>query len=54
LAPLEAQIEKARKKHDALEGELRVVEAELDTFSGERQRFELRDVCNAPISCNWR
>jgi hypothetical protein len=48
LAPLEAQIEKARKKHDALEGELRVVEAELDTFSGERQRFDaLRDVCNA-------
>ena len=48
LAPLEGQIEQARQKHEALEGELRVVEAEIDTFSGDRQRFDaLRDVCNA-------
>jgi hypothetical protein len=48
LAPLDAQIEQARQKHEALEGELRVVEAELKTFSADRQRFDaLRDVCNA-------
>jgi hypothetical protein len=48
LAPLEAQIERARQKHEALEGELRVVEEELETFSADRQRFDaLRDVCNA-------
>lgn len=48
LAPLDAQIEQARQKHEALEGELRVVEAELNTFSADRQRFDaLRDVCNA-------
>ncbi len=48
LAPLEAQIEQARKKHEALKGELRAVEAELNTFSADRQRFAaLRDVCNA-------
>jgi hypothetical protein len=48
LAPLEAQIEKARQKHEALEGELRAVEAELSKFSGDRQRFDaLRDACNA-------
>jgi hypothetical protein len=48
LAPLEVQIEHARRKHAALEGELRVVEAELNTFRADRQRFDaLRDVCNA-------
>ena len=48
LAPLNAQIEQARQKCEALEGELRVVEAELETFSVDRQRFDaLRDVCNA-------
>ncbi len=48
LAPLNAQIEQARQKHRALEGELLVVEAELKTFSDDRQRFDaLRDVCNA-------
>jgi len=48
LAPLEGQIEKARQKHEALEGELRAVEAELGKFSVDRQRFDaLRDVCNA-------
>jgi cell division protein FtsB len=48
LAPLNAQIEKAQQKLAALEDELRVVEAELETFSSDRQRFDaLRDVCLA-------
>jgi outer membrane biosynthesis protein TonB len=48
LAPLNAQIEQARQKREALESELGVVEAELETFSADKQRFDaLRDVCNA-------
>src|SRR5512135_384411 len=48
LAQLNAQIEQAQQKHGVLEGELRVVEAELATYSADRQRFDaLRDVCNA-------
>jgi hypothetical protein len=48
LAPLKSQIEKAGQKRESLEGELRVVEAELEKFSAERQRFDaLMDVCNA-------
>jgi hypothetical protein len=48
LAPLDEQIERARQKHQALENELGVVEAELNTFSADRQRFDaLRDVCDA-------
>ena len=48
LAQLQAQIEQARQKHEVREGELRVVEAELETFSADRQRFDaLRDVCTA-------
>jgi chromosome segregation ATPase len=48
LAPLNAQIEQIRQKRETLEGELRVAEAELETFSSDRQRFEaLKDVCNA-------
>jgi hypothetical protein len=48
LAPLDAQIERVRQKHEGLERELRVVEAELGTFSADKQRFDaLRDVCNA-------
>jgi hypothetical protein len=48
LAPLNAQIEQARQKQEVLEGELRTVEAELETFSTDRQRFDaLREVCNA-------
>ena len=48
LATLDAQIGRARQKQEALEGELRVVEAELETFSAERQRIDaLRDVCKA-------
>ncbi len=48
LAPLNAQIEITRKKHGALEGELRAVEAELDKFSAARQRIDaLAEVCSA-------
>lgn len=48
LAQLNAQIEQTRQKHGVLEGELRVVDAELETFSADRQRFDaLRNVCNA-------
>ena len=48
LAPLNAQIEQARQRRETLEDELRVVEAELETFSADRQRFDaLQDVCNA-------
>jgi len=48
LTHLDAQIEQTRQKHEALEGELRTVEAELETFSTDRQRFDaLRDVCTA-------
>ena len=48
LAPLNARIDQVRKKHEALEGKLNIVEAEIETFSADRQRFEaLRDVCNA-------
>jgi outer membrane biosynthesis protein TonB len=48
LAPLNAQIEQARQKREALESELGVVEAGLETFSADKQRFDaLRDVCNA-------
>ena len=48
LAPLNAQIKQAQQKHGALEEALRTVEAELKTFSDDRQRFDaLRDVCNA-------
>lgn len=46
LAQLNAQIEPARQKHEVLEGELRVVTAELEAFSADRQRFDaLRNVC---------
>jgi len=48
LAPLEAQIEHVRQRQESLEDALRVVEAELETFSADRQRFDaLRDVCRA-------
>jgi hypothetical protein len=48
LAQLNAQIEQVRQKHEALEGELCIVDAELETFSADRQRFDaLRDVCSA-------
>jgi len=48
LEQLNVQIEQVRQKQGALEGELRVVEAELETFSADRQRFDaLREVCTA-------
>jgi hypothetical protein len=48
LAPLNAQIEQVRQKREKLEGELRVVEEELQKFSADRQRFDaLLEVCNA-------
>ena len=48
LAPLNAQIDLVRQKHERLAGELRVVEAELETFSADKQRYDaLKDVCNA-------
>jgi hypothetical protein len=48
LAPLKEQIEQTRKIKEALESDLHVVEAEIQTFSKDRQRYEaLRDVCDA-------
>jgi hypothetical protein len=48
LARLNAQIEQTRQKQGVLEGELRAVDAELETFSADRHRFDaLRDVCTA-------
>jgi len=47
LAPLNAQIEKARGTLAELECERKSVDAELETFSADRQRFDaLRDACN--------
>lgn len=39
LAPLEAGIERARQKKEALEGELRAVEGELEMYSAERHKL---------------
>ncbi len=48
LEQLNIQVEQAQRRYDALAGELRGVEAELETFSADRQRFDaLRNVCNA-------
>jgi len=48
LAPLSAQIEQIREKREMLKEQLRVVEAELEKFSADKQRYDaLRDVCNA-------
>ncbi|MGE5189200.1 MAG: AgmX/PglI C-terminal domain-containing protein [Gemmatimonadota bacterium] len=48
LEQLNTQLEQARQKHDALAGQLRAVEAEVESFSADRQRFDaLRDVCSA-------
>jgi uncharacterized membrane protein YgcG len=48
LAPLKSQIEQAGRKKEALEAQLRIVEAELESRSTDMQRFEaLKDVCNA-------
>ena len=48
LAPLNAQIEQTKGKVAELESDLRVLEAELETFSTDKKRFDaLRDVCDA-------
>ena len=48
LEPLQAQIGQVQEKIDSLENELRLVEAELETFSTDQQRFDaLGEVCNA-------
>lgn len=47
MAPLNAQIEKARVTLAELDRGKRAVDAELETFSADRQRFDLlRDACN--------
>lgn len=47
MAPLNAQVEQVREKLAELECEMRAVEAELETFSVDRLRFDaLRDACN--------
>ncbi len=47
MAPLNAQVEQVRGTLAELECEMRVVEAELETFSADRLRFDaLRDACN--------
>ncbi|HXE95974.1 MAG TPA: AgmX/PglI C-terminal domain-containing protein [Dongiaceae bacterium] len=47
LAPLNAQIEQVREKLAELECEMAAVEAELETSSDDRLRFDLlRDTCN--------
>lgn len=48
LAPLNAQIDELQEAVVYLEGELRAVEAELDTFAIDQQQFDiLQDACNA-------
>ncbi len=47
MAPLNAQVEQVRGTLAELECEMRAVEAELETFSVDRLRFDaLRDACN--------
>ena len=46
--PLNAQVEQVMERLRGIEGELRAVEAELDTYAADRQRFDLlRDVCTS-------
>ncbi|HEX9022159.1 MAG TPA: AgmX/PglI C-terminal domain-containing protein [Nitrospirota bacterium] len=48
LGQLSVQIEQTRQKQESLESELRAVDAELETFSADRQRFDLlRNACTA-------
>jgi len=48
LAPLNAQIEQLQEAVVKLEGDLRVVEAELEEFAIDQQHFDiLQDACNA-------
>jgi hypothetical protein len=47
LAPLNARIEQTRGKLAELKSGIRTVEAELETFSADRMRFDaLREACN--------
>jgi uncharacterized coiled-coil protein SlyX len=47
LEPLNAQIEETRAKIEVLEDDLRLVEAELDSFSDDKQRYDtLREICD--------
>lgn len=47
MAPLNARIEQARGTLAELESEMRAVDAELETFSVDRMRFDaLREACN--------
>ncbi|MEN8172138.1 MAG: AgmX/PglI C-terminal domain-containing protein, partial [Chloroflexota bacterium] len=48
LAPLHVQIRQTREKHEALQGELHVVEAELEKFSSVKERIDaLEAVCSS-------
>jgi hypothetical protein len=48
LEPLNAQIELTKQQLAALEGTLREVEAELETYAADRQRFEaVQEICTA-------
>ena len=48
LAPLHVQIRQIREKHEALQSELRVVEAELEKFSSVKEQIDaLEAVCSA-------
>jgi hypothetical protein len=48
LSQLSTQIEQTRQRHAELLAELRVVDAEVETFADDRQRFDaLRDVCGS-------
>ena len=48
LAPLYARIEQVRETLEGIKGERREVEADLETFAPDRQRFDLlREACNS-------
>ena len=48
LAPLHVQISQTREKHEALQSELRVVEAELEKFSSVKEQIDaLEAVCSS-------
>jgi chromosome segregation ATPase len=48
LVPLDAQIEETQERLKALEADLRIIDAELESHLADKQRFEaLREVCNA-------
>jgi outer membrane biosynthesis protein TonB len=49
LAPLTEQIDEVKRVVGTLEGDLRRVEAELETFAAERQRFDLLQEASAAL-----